>query len=282
MSASASPSIVDAPDQEDGARLYVGHVMHLRLRPKRHQFRYSVFSLWLDVDRLDQTASRLKRFAVDRFALFAFYRRDHGRRDGSDLRPWVEEQLAAAGLVRDARDRPGRIMLLSFPRVLGYAFNPLSVYYCYDAHDRLRHIVYEVKNTFGDQHPYAVAANADDDGLSRHDRLKEFFVSPFIDMEKTYRFTTASPSDRLSLRIKETDDVGDYLIATWNGDAEPLTDRALLRRFVSHPLMTLRVILGIHWEALRLAIKGVRFLGHPGDENVVVKRERSAEAIADG
>lgn len=252
-------------------RLFTGHVMHLRLRPKRHQFRYAVFSLWLDVDRIEETLAPLKRLRHEGFGLFGFRAADHGPRDGGALRPWVEARLAEIGA-----PSPSRIMLLCFPRVLGYVFNPLSVYYCYDAAGRLDHIVYEVKNTFGDQHAYALSAPPDVDGLVRHDQEKEFFVSPFIDMEKAYHFSASPPGERLALRIKETDAEGDYLIATWSGRAEPLTDRLLLRRFGSHPLMTLKIVAAIHWEALRLALKGVRFLGHPGDENVVVKRPRRA------
>lgn len=248
-------------------RIFAGDVMHLRLRPKRHQFRYPVFCMLLDIDRLAETMAGLRWLALNRFGLFSFHEKDHGARDGSALRPWVEARLAEIGAAA-----PARIMLLSFPRMLGYAFNPLSVYYCYDGNGALAAIVYEVKNTFGDQYPYAVIARPEADGLARHDQLKEFFVSPFIDMDKAYSFTAAPPGERLALRIKQTDAEGAYLIATWSGKATPLDDRQLLRRFVRHPLMTISVILGIHWEALRLALKGVRFLGHPGDENVVLKR----------
>lgn len=254
------------------ARLFVGHVMHLRLRPRKHQFRYRVFCCWLDIDRLEETASSRRLFALDRFGLFGFNRRDHGPRDGEPLRPWVEALLAETGL-----EPPARIMLLSFPRVLGYVFNPLSVYYCYDAEDRLTALVYEVKNTFGDQHAYALPAGPAEGGAHRQQQGKELFVSPFIDMAQRYHFVAAPPGDRLALRIKENDAEGELLIATWNGAAEPLTDTRLARRFVTHPLMTLGVIAAIHWQALRLFLKGVRFLGHPGDDAVLTRR-RGAEA----
>ncbi|MEM6422006.1 MAG: DUF1365 domain-containing protein, partial [Pseudomonadota bacterium] len=124
--------------------LYVGHVMHRRLTPFAHQFRYRVFSLLLDIDRLEETCAGLRLLALDRFALLAFHRRDHGPRDGSALRPWVEARLATEDIAP-----PARIWLLSFPRILGYVFNPLSVYFCEDAGGRLTAVVYEVKNTFG-------------------------------------------------------------------------------------------------------------------------------------
>lgn len=258
------PSLEGAPP---AGRLYVGEVMHLRLRPKRHQFRYRLATLLLDIDRLEETFAGLRLAALDGRAPVTMRLGDHGARDGSRLRPWVETQLAAAGLAP-----PDRILLLATPRVLGYAFNPLAVYYGYrrgaDGVERLDSIVYQVKNTFGDQHVYALAAGPLAGGAHRQTCRKDFFVSPFIDMEKTYGFTATDPGARFGLRIKERDAAGDFLIATWSGRAAPLTDGALMRHFLLRPMMTRKVFAGIHWEALRLALKGVRFLGHPGDEHI--------------
>ncbi|MEM6678082.1 MAG: DUF1365 domain-containing protein [Pseudomonadota bacterium] len=238
------------------ACLYQGHVMHMRLRPFHHRFRYRVFSLLLDIDRLEETCGRLRLLGLDRFGLLSFHRRDHGPRDGSGLRPWAERLLAEAG-----RPRPARIWLLSFPRILGYAFNPLSVYYCEDAEGRLESVIYEVKNTFGDQHPYVLAADADAAGAVRHNQDKGFFVSPFIGMTQTYRFTLRRPGARLAIRIRQHDAEGEWLIATQNGTRRPLSDAGLLAAWACHPLMTLKVIVAIHWQALRLWLKGARF--HP-------------------
>ncbi len=248
-------------------RLYVGDVMHMRLQPFGHRFAYRVATVLLDVDRLEETAARLRLFSIDRFNVFGFRRRDHGARDGSALRPWVEARLAEAGL-----PAPARIMVLSMPRLFGYAFNPLSVYFCYDAAGRLESVVYEVKNTFGDQHPYALRAGADADGAIRQTQGKEFFVSPFIGMDQTYRFTVRPPGERLSLRIKQGDASGDWLIATQSGRALPLGDAQLARIALLTPWATVKVILAIHWHALRLWLKGARFLGYPGEGRVVVRR----------
>lgn len=256
------------------ARLFIGTVMHLRLRPRRHQFRQRVTALWIDADRPEAAAGRL--FSVDRANLASFHRRDHGPRDGSDLRPWVEARLAEIGA-----PPPDRIMLLCFPRLLGYVFNPLSVYYCYSEEGDLQSLVYEVKNTFGDQFAYAARVSADafaDAATQRHE--KQFFVSPFIDMDKAYYFTAPAPSDRLALRIKERDGAGDYLIATWNGRAAPLRSGAILRLLGRAPLMTFKIMAAIHWHALRLFLKGVPFLGHPGADGVVRLRRPRAEAAA--
>jgi len=249
-------------------RLFRGHVMHMRLQPFAHRFRYAVTTLLLDVDRLEHTAAGLRLFSVDRLNAVSFHRRDHGPRDGGPLRPWVEARLAEAGL-----PRPAHIRLLSMPRLFGYAFNPLSVFYGYDREGGLESVVYEVKNTFGDQFPYALPARADDDGAVRHDQPKEFFVSPFIPMDQTYSFTLRAPGDRLAIRIKQADARGDYLIATQSGDAAPLSDAALARLAFGTPLAALKVIAAIHWQALRLWLKGARFLGHPGDDKIVQRRE---------
>lgn len=247
-------------------RLYVGDVMHMRLRPFAHKFRYRVFTALLDIDALDTARSRL--FAVNGFGLFAFHECDHGPRDGGALRPWAERLLAEAG-----RERPARIMLLSMPRLLGYAFNPLSVFYCYDEAGRLDSVIYEVKNTFGDQIPYVLPAALDADGAARQRQTKQMFVSPFIGMDQTYRFTIRPPEDRLSIRIKQSDGGADTLIATQSGTRRALTDAALARLTFTHPLAAFKVIAAIHWQALKLWLKGARFHRYPGDKPAIRSRD---------
>lgn len=234
------------------ARLYEGHVMHMRLIPKRHRFRYRVFTLLVDLDRLPQTAARLRLLAHNRRSVLALRDGDHGARDGSPLRPWVERELARAGL-----PRPARIELLAFPRLWGYVFNPLSVYFCYDAAGGLEAVVYEVKNTWGDQIAYALPAGERRGGAHRHAQDKEMDVSPFIAMDQTYRFDLHPPGDTLALRIRQAGPEGETLIATITGRARPVSDATLAAAVARHPLMTLKVIAAIHWEALRLWLKGV-------------------------
>ena len=244
------------PQSDSRPCLYQGHVMHMRLTPFAHRFRYRVFSMLLDIDRLEEVLRPLRLLRLDRFGLMSFHRRDHGPRDGSDLRPWVDAELA-----RHGRPPAARVWLLSFPRLLGYVFNPLSVYFCEDEDGRLTSVVYEVKNTFGDQHVYVAAAEPATDGAARHGQDKGFFVSPFIGMEQTYRFTVRPPSERLALKIRQHDRTGPWLIATQSGRRRPLTDLELLRQWLLHPLMTVKVFAAIHWQALRLWLKGARF--HP-------------------
>lgn len=253
--------------------LYQGHVMHMRMTPFAHKFRYRVFSMLLDVDRLEETCRPLRFLSLDRFNLLSFSRRDHGLRDGTDLRPWVEAEL-----IRNGRPRPHRIWLLSFPRILGYAFNPLSVYFCEDESGALQSVVYEVKNTFGDQHPYVVDATSDQDGASRHGHDKGFFVSPFIGMDQSYRFTLRKPGARLALKIRQHNGEGPWLIATQSGVRRPLTDAALFGQWVRHPLMTLKVITAIHWQALKLWLKGATF--HPYRGPYPEQRDQTPEKSA--
>ena len=241
----------------------------MRLRPFRHQFRYRVFTSLLDIDNLPD--ARRRTFAIDGFSLFSFHNRDHGPRDGTPLRPWVDEQIARAGLAR-----PERVMLLSMPRFLGWAFNPISIYFGFDRRGALETVVYEVKNTFGDQHPYVLDARPDNDGAARHRQRKEMYVSPFIDMDQVYRFTLRPPAEKLSLRIRQAGRDGDVLIATQNGTVAPLTDGRLLGLSVSHPIAAIKVFAAIHWQALLLRLKGARFLRYPGQARAI-RRFTAAE-----
>lgn len=228
--------------------------MHLRLRPARHQFSYRVFSLLLDVDRISETLKPLRFLSHNRFGLMSFRDGDHGSRDGAPLRPWVERKLADNGL-----QKPSRISLLCFPRMLGIGFSPLSVYYCFDAEGQFYAVIYEVKNTFGGQETYVLKTGPQDGAQFYQQQAKRFFVSPFIGMDQRYRFTLAPPDERLHLRIKQAGPEGETLIATQTGTAKQLNDKQLLKHFATYPLMSLKVILGIHWEALRLFLKKVPF-----------------------
>ena len=241
--------------------LYFGSVMHHRLIPFRHRFRYRVFSLWLDLDELAGPLAGLRLLRHNRAGLFSLQDRDHGARDGSALRPWVEARLAAIGL--DLQGGP--IRLLCFPRLFGYVFNPLSVYFCYDPAERLRALVYEVKNTFGDQHAYTleVPAERNSGRAIAQSCDKRFYVSPFIGMTSTYRFRVKEPAETLSLLIRQSVPEGEQLIATLHGHRRPLTDASLLAAFLRYPLMTVKVIGAIHWEALKLWLKGARYRAPP-------------------
>lgn len=247
--------------------LYRGRILHHRRLPFEHRFVYRVFSLYVDLDELAELDRRLRLFTVDRPGLLSFQSRDHGPRDGSPLRPWVLARLAEKG-IRPARPR---IMLLCLPRILGYVFNPLSIYFCYDD-DRLVGMVYEVKNTFGEQTAYVLEARSP--ATVRlpvaHGCAKSFYVSPFIGMRAWYAFRFREPAERLAFAIRETVPEGLLLVASHTGERRPLDDRELVRCLITNPLMTFKVILGIHWEAVRLWLKGARYF--PREVERVQKR----------
>ncbi len=233
--------------------IYVGNIMHMRLVPKKHKFNYRVFSLFLDLDFIDNKKNHFKLLKLNKFGLISFFNKDHGSRTKNKLKPWVNSLL-----IKNNLPKASKIFLLSFPRIMGLGFNPLSVYFCYDK-KILKSIIYEVKNTFGDQVPYVFEAKIDKDGAIRHSQKKEMYVSPFIDMNQNYHFSIYPPNKRVAIRIKEEGGDGDILIATQNGVYKELTDFNLLLTLITHPLMGIKVILAIHWHALRLFLKGIRF-----------------------
>lgn len=251
--------------------LYLGKVMHCRLGPMRHRFRYSVASLLVDLDELPELDRSIRVFSVDRGNLFSFHQRDHGPRDGSALKPWVEDVFASQG----SAIQGGRVMCFSIPRTLGYAFNPLTVYWGYRADGALAGVLYEVKNTFGDQHCYFVAAHPDHvpgEALVQ-EAEKVLYVSPFFDIAGGYRFRTDEPSDTLRLLIRLVGpDGADRMIATHTAERRALNDGTLLATLVTHPLNTIKVIAGIHWEALRLWLKRAKFHSRPTPPDGPVSR----------
>jgi DUF1365 family protein len=250
-----SRSVTTGPPAE-AAALYVGAVMHARLKPVSHRFSYRVMSLLIDLDRLDDANRQSPLFGINRSALYSFHEADHGRRDGSSLRAYAQHCAAGHGIDLTG----GRVLLLCYPRLFGYAFNPLSVYFCYRAGGDLALLIYEVRNTFGAIHPYVLPVTPDEvsDAGVRQGQDKLFFVSPFIDMAMRYHFRIRPPGERVQLRILETDRRGPLLAATFNGSHRTLNTKELLRAFFALPLVTLKIMAAIHWEALRLWLKGAR------------------------
>lgn len=239
---------------------YVGAVTHRRLRPRPHRLRYRVFSLLLDLDEIPALHARLRLFSHKRFNLFGFDERDHADGTGAPLREWVERHLADAGI--DLQGGP--IRLLAMPRVLGYGFNPLSVYFCHHCDGRLLALLHQVHNTFGERHTYLIpVATPEAASDIRQDCAKTFHVSPFMAMDMRYEFRVRAPDAKLNIVIRGTDADGPIIVAAMAAERRELTDAALLGAFLRTPLLTLKVILGIHWEALRLWRKGLRLHGKP-------------------
>ncbi len=234
--------------------IYDGWVMHRRLHPKRHAFKYRVFSLLLDLDELETLGARLTLFAANRAGIVSFHDRDHG--DGGDLRAWLDAKLAAEGIVADG---PRRV--LCYPRLFGYVFNPISTWFCYTKDERLAAIVYEVHNTYDERHTYVLRVGHDD-AIVRQQAPKAFYVSPFLSMDCVYNFKIRPPGDDVLVAINEEEAGRPILTATFQGRRKPLTDGALLGMLLRHPLMTLKVIVAIHYEAVRLMRKGVARHAH--------------------
>lgn len=242
------------------SRIYLGSVMHRRTDRLAQRFAYPVFSFLLDIDRLGETAARCRLFSHNRPNLFAFYDRDHGARDDSPLRPWVERQLAVAGIDLEG----GQIQLLCFPRLLGFVFNPLSVWYCHHRDGGLSAVLCEVHNTFGEQHSYLLHAGGQAlGGAVRASQHKRFHVSPFLPMQMQYRFRLSPPRARLRLVIHCYREGTLTLAAAQTGTALPFSDATLARTFARTPLMTFKVVAMIHWQALKLVARRARLFHKP-------------------
>ncbi len=255
----------------EASALYVGQVTHQRLRPRAHRLRYSMYSLLLDLDEIDALAANLRCFSRGRFNLFAFYDRDYGDGSVRPLRHQVEQHMAAAGIAPDG----GPIRLLTMPRVLGFAFNPVSLYFCHGREGGLRAILYEVNNTFGQRHTYLLPVAPEHGPVIAQDCAKAFHVSPFMPMDLHYAFRVAPPAAQFSLSITVADAAGPVLVAAHAASRRPLSDAALLQVFFTHPLLTLKVVGGILWEAARLWRKRVpvHTCPPPPDHRVTIPRQ---------
>ncbi len=240
------------------AELYIGRTVHERRQPFSHRFNYRIASLMVDLERLAEAASLSRLFSVERFNLYSFFERDHGARDGSALIDWARARFDEAGIaIGDARVR-----LLCAPRVLGYVFNPLSIYFAEDREtDTLKGVIYQVHNTFGDAHAYVAPCTGD---TAEHQAAeKVFHVSPFFDVGGRYEFTLRAPDERFKLSIfKERTDGSDFM-ATMAMNREALTTATLAGLFASQPFSTLKTISAIHFEALKLWIKGAKYHSRP-------------------
>ncbi len=262
------------------ASLYIGEVMHARLKPFLHRFNYRVMSLLIDLDRLDDADRQSRLFGVNRRALYSFHERDHGARGGCSLRAFAGDCARAHGIDLTG----GKVLLLCYPRLFGYAFNPLSVYFCIDRSGDLVLMIYEVRNTFRQMHHYVlpVAPGERRAELVRQRQDKHFYVSPFIEADMRYHFRVSPPAETVKIRILETDRQGPLLAATFSGLRRPLTSASLAKCFVALPFVTVKIIAAIHWQALRLWLKGAKLVpGAPsGTAGLGRQQASSSSALA--
>lgn len=238
--------------------LYPGLVAHRRRRPVVHALRYRIFQMLFDIDELPALSHSLRLFSHNRFNLFGFVDRDHLEGTGESLRAQVERHLAAAGIECDG----GPIRVLCMPRLLGLVFNPISVWFCHRREGGLAAMLYEVNNTFGERHCYLLPATGTESVIAQ-ECAKIFHVSPFLGLDMRYRFRVASPGRTVSVAIQGIE-AGETVITTsFVGTRQDLSDRSLARVFLGHPLLALKVLGGIHWEALLLWRKGLRLQPRP-------------------
>ena len=235
--------------------IYNGAVIHKRFKPKKHFFKYNVFSLLIDLSELEDLDKKIKFFSFNKFNLVSFYEKDHGHRDGSSLVEWIKKNLNENNI----NSKDIRIKLLCYPRIFGYVFNPLSVFFIYDSSEKLISILYEVKNTFGEQHTYIFKVK-DDANLFQHNCSKKFHVSPFIEMNCNYFFRILKPGEKISVIIDQYQTDEKILYASQDGKRVDFTSKELLKSYLKHPLMTFKIISAIHYEAFKLWTKGIKFI----------------------
>ena len=249
------------------ASLYVGQVWHKRWRPVVHTFGYSIFYLLVDIDLLADPDRHNKLpwcLSFDRFNLFSIHKNDYLDKDSDGLRQQINSALASAGIVEE----PSRVLLLTMPRVLGYAFNPINIYYCLKADDSVSAVLYDVNNTFGERHSYAFQTGQEQSlcptAISPHQADKNLHVSPFFPVEGQYRFCQSLPGESLSLAISYRDQENHLLLsAKLSGKRAHLNSTKLLSLLFKIPFLGLKVTLAIHLQALRLRLKGLAFWHKP-------------------
>ncbi|WP_075520066.1 DUF1365 domain-containing protein [Candidatus Pelagibacter communis] len=248
--------------------IYVGSVIHKRFKPKKHFFKYDVFSLFLDLDEINELDKKIPFFSYNKFNILSFFDKDHGYRDGSSIKDWLIHVLKKKNISTISI----KIKILCYPRIFGYVFNPLSIFFIYDIDSNPIAILYEVKNTFGEQHTYVFKIDIKNKQIFNNCK-KKFYVSPFMDLESKYFFKVLIPSERLSVIIDQRDKEGKLLFASQDGVRVKLSSKNLLKSYLKHPLMTLKIISAIHYEALKLWMKGIKLV----KKNLKIKNNTSYE-----
>lgn len=242
------------------SRIYLTRVMHQRNFPVKYRFSYPVFSLLLNLDHIERECKSLRLFSIDRFNLLSFKRKDHGPRDGSSLKAWAENLLHQQNIDLEG----GTIQLLCFPRIVGYGFNPISIWYCHHRDHSLRALICEVNNTFKEHHFYLIHNH--DQALSwpvKAVKTKKMHVSPLIGMKAEYHFRFPQPGNRLGVVINEFQDNRVMLTASQSGVSRSLQDSNLIIALLRTPLMTFKVMAAIHWQALKIWLRGVPYFPKP-------------------
>lgn len=257
--------------------LYECSVMHHRLEPKEHQFRYRIFMFALDLDEVAALPERLGLFSVNRWNLYAFRDRDHLTLAGCEGKSLKENVLAYLAQHGIRLPDGGRILLVTLPRVLGHIFNPVSFYFCSDASGAPLCAVVEVGNTFREMKPYLLREPAGE-RMFRLVTPKHFYVSPFSPLDLDFDFKLRVPAETLEIHIDDRAGDRRVLLSALTGSRAPLTTARLLWFTLKYPLLTLKVIFLIHWQAFRLWLKRLPFYrkaANPGQQRDVLRPHSS-------
>jgi len=241
--------------------IYFGTIRHRRFRPVPHSFSYGVFMAFLDIDRIPELTKISRLLSYNGFNWASYYERDHFGDPIISLRRRLERDAAAHGVSLP----DGPVFLLTHLRYLGYNFNPVSFFYCYDAQGQLQHILAEVNSTFGESHNYWLGQDNElpSPNAKRYRCAKALHVSPFMSMKLDYTFTLTPPDRKLLVHMDTIEDNKPFFDATLNLERREWSARSLHRALLTHPWMTAKVIAAIHWEALRLYFKKVPVFPHP-------------------
>jgi DUF1365 family protein len=254
--------------------LYKAKVMHHRLAPKAHRFHYNVFMFYLDLDEVDAFAKKLKFMSRNRFNLFNFRDKDHLQlpKENPDTSKNIRQHIADYLSANGVNIGKGRIMLLTNLCTLGYQFNPVSFYYCYNEEGNIACAIVEVCNTFLEMKPYFLGLETMEGDQFKLNTTKYFYVSPFIDMDTNFDFDLHIPGEKLQVKIDDYDKEGNrFFISTLSGTRKPLKDSTLLVYFFSFPFITLKIISLIHWQAFKLWLKKIPY--HKKNDNLHLQKE---------
>ena len=232
-------------------------VMHQRLRPRKNAFRYDVYYLGIPLSQIESNAIG-ERLNLNRFGLHSFYEKDHGYRDGTSLKAWLYDMFDTYKF-----EKPKEVFLISMPRILGYVFNPVSFWFCWNRKDELYAVVSEVNNTFGETHSYLTYLD-DKDTNGDYVAKKVFHVSPFLEREGYYDFQFSLSDDSIKIHINLFDNNKEKILLTsLSGKFDDLNSMSLKRAFFRVPFATMKSIFLIHFQAVKLLLKKIKFISKP-------------------
>ncbi len=254
--------------------IYDGAIVHKRLRPRIHALKYKVFAVLLECEQLQELGKASRLFSYNRFNLFSLYDRDHG--DGENIQAYLKNIASNAS----TDEAVCRFSMLCYPRILGYVFNPLTVYFGFDSAGRIQLLVYEVNNTFGERQTYVLPVDTAQGNTISQGCKKRFYVSPFNSIEGDYRFRVKGPDDNLCVGIALADTGGPMLKAYFRAERRDFTDRVLANMLMRHGWMTLKIIAGIHYEAMKLWLKGLRLQRRPAAPKRAIEYVQTSDKIS--